>query len=66
MLRLRRGFSVEKRAEYGDLAKETTKHAPTNLDPERPRWRERPPIILRRIAVYDHLRDFPRGAVRNR
>jgi hypothetical protein len=42
------------------------KHAPTNLDPERPRWRERAPIISRLITVDDRLRDFPQGAVRSR
>ncbi len=43
-----------------------SKHAPTNLDPERPRWRERAPVISRLITVYDRLRDFSRGAVRSR
>ena len=47
-------------------AEHLSKHAPTNLDPERPRWRERAPVLSRLITVYDHLRDFPRGAVRSR
>ncbi len=42
------------------------KHAPTNLDPSGPRWRERAPVISRLITVYDHLRDFPRAAGRSR
>jgi len=40
-----------------------SEHAATNLNPERPRWKERPPIISRLITAYDRLRDFPRGAV---
>jgi hypothetical protein len=35
------------------------RHAPTNLDPNGPRWWERAPVVSRLITVYDHLRDFP-------
>ncbi len=42
------------------------RHAPTNLDPAGPRWWERVPLISRLITLYDHLRDFPWRAVRNR
>ena len=42
------------------------RHAPTNLDPNGPRWRERAPVISRLITVYDHLRDFPRSSRRSR
>jgi hypothetical protein len=42
-------------------AKHLRKHAPTNLDPHGPRWRERAPFISRLLTVYDHLRDFPRS-----
>jgi hypothetical protein len=37
------------------------RHAPTNLAPGGPRWRERAPVVSRLIALYDHLRDFPRA-----
>ncbi|HEY6473944.1 MAG TPA: hypothetical protein VIY26_13710 [Acidimicrobiales bacterium] len=37
------------------------RHAPTNLDPDGPRWWERAPVVSRFITVYDHLRDFPRS-----
>lgn len=37
------------------------RHAPTNLDPNGPRWWERAPVVSRLITVYDHLRDFPRS-----
>ena len=47
-------------------ADHVAKHAPTNLDPAGPRWRERAPVISRLITLYDHLRDLPRGAVRSR
>ena len=43
-----------------------SKHAPTNLDPERPRRWERAPVLSRLITLYDRLRDFPRGALRSR
>jgi hypothetical protein len=39
-------------------------HAPTNLHPDGPRWWERAPVISRLVAVYDRLRDFPRGSNR--
>ena len=43
-------------------ASHTKKHAPTNLDPNGPRWYERAPVLSRLITVYDHLRDFPRAS----
>lgn len=45
-------------------ARHLRKHAPTNLDPEGPRWRERAPVISRFLTVYDHLRDFPKSSQR--
>lgn len=47
-------------------ARHIRKHAPTNLDPSGPRWRERAPVISRLLTVYDHLRDFPRASRPNR
>jgi hypothetical protein len=47
-------------------AKHLRTHAPTNLDPRGPRWRERAPVISRLLTVYDHLRDFPRGSRNDR
>jgi hypothetical protein len=41
-------------------------HAPTNLDPRGPRWRERAPVISRLLTVYDHLRDFPKASRNDR
>ena len=46
-------------------AEHISKHAPTNLDPEGPRWKERAPILSRVITLYDRLRDFPRESVRH-
>ena len=43
-------------------ARHVAKHAPTNLDPAGPRWRERAPVVSRIITLYDRLRDFPRGS----
>jgi hypothetical protein len=37
-------------------------HAPTNLNPDGPRWRERAPVVSWLITVYDRLRDFPRAS----
>jgi len=50
-----------------DLTSASTlaKRAPTNLNPDGPKWYERAPFVARVIAVYDHLRDFPK-AVRQR
>jgi hypothetical protein len=42
-------------------AKHLRKHAPTNLNPNGPRWRERAPVISRLLTVYDRLRDFPKS-----
>ncbi len=42
-------------------ASHTKKHAPTNLDPNGPRWYERAPVLSRLVTIYDHLRDFPRA-----
>ncbi len=47
-------------------ARHLRKHAPTNLDPQGPRWRERAPVISRLLTIYDHLRDFPRASRDNR
>ncbi len=38
-----------------------TRHAPTNLHPDGPRWVERAPVISRLITIYDRLRDFPQS-----
>jgi hypothetical protein len=46
-------------------ARHLRRHAPTDLDPRGPRWRERAPVISRLLTVYDRLRDFP-SASRNR
>lgn len=45
-------------------ARDVRRHAPTSLSPRGPRWWERAPVISRLITAYDHLRDFPRGALR--
>jgi hypothetical protein len=42
-------------------ARHLRKHAPTNLNPNGPRWRERAPVISRLLTVYDRLRDFPKS-----
>jgi hypothetical protein len=46
-------------------ARHLRRHAPTNLDPNGPRWFERAPVISRLITVYDHLRDFPKSSRQN-
>ncbi|MGH9045660.1 MAG: hypothetical protein ACRDVP_12715 [Acidimicrobiales bacterium] len=38
------------------------RHAPTNLHPERPRWREHARVVSRALTIVDHLRDFPSAA----
>jgi hypothetical protein len=43
-------------------ARHIVRHAPTNLDPQGPRWYERAPFISRALTIYDHLRDFPKAA----
>jgi hypothetical protein len=60
--------SLERDHREGELksAEHLRKHAPTNLDPQGPRWRERAPVISRLLTVYDHLRDFPRASRHNR
>ena len=40
-------------------------HAPTNLNPDGPRWWERAPLVSRVITVYDRLRDYPRDTRRS-
>lgn len=47
-------------------ARHVRRHAPSHLDPQGPRWRERAPVISRLRTVYDRLRDFPSASRRNR
>jgi hypothetical protein len=61
---LRASFEHTHRDDELKSARHLRKHAPTNLDPNGPRWRERAPVISRLITVYDHLRDFPRSSRR--
>jgi hypothetical protein len=51
------------KAETGDLhsAEHVSKHAPTSLHPNGPRWYERAPLLSRVITIYDRLRDLPRA-----
>jgi hypothetical protein len=42
------------------------RHAPTSLDPRRPRWRERAPVVSRAISIVTRLRDYPTEARRVR
>ncbi|HWE67090.1 MAG TPA: hypothetical protein VG298_10650 [Acidimicrobiales bacterium] len=43
-------------------ADHAAKHAPTNLNPDGPRWYDRAPVISRLITIYDRLRDYPRAS----
>jgi transcriptional regulator with XRE-family HTH domain len=61
---LRASFQNSHRQDELKSARHLRKHAPTSLDPNGPRWRERAPVISRLITVYDHLRDFPRSSRR--
>jgi hypothetical protein len=61
---LRASFEDSHREQELKSARHLRKHAPTNLDPEGPRWRERAPVISRVLTVYDHLRDFPKSSRR--
>jgi hypothetical protein len=63
---LRASFEVSHREDELKSARHLRKHAPTNLDPNGPRWREGAPVISRLITVYDHLRDFPKSSRRDR
>lgn len=63
---LRGSFQRAGREDELKSAHHIRKHAPTNLDPDGPRWRERAPVISRVLTVYDHLRDFPRASRRAR
>ena len=60
--------SLQRDHREGELkrAKHLRRHAPTNLDPQGPRWRERAPVISRFLTIYDHLRDFPRASRQHR
>jgi hypothetical protein len=40
------------------------RHAPTNIEPEGPRWIERAPVVSRFLTIYDRLRDFPKSVRR--
>jgi hypothetical protein len=62
---LRASFLDSNREKELKSARHIQNHAPTNLDPKGPRWRERAPVISRLITIYDHLRDFPKSG-RNR
>jgi hypothetical protein len=55
--------TLDERGKSDDLTEASTlaKRAPTNLNPAGPRWYERAPFVARLIAVYDHLRDFPKA-----
>lgn len=53
--------AAEKEADLHS-ARHVATHAPTNLNPEGPRWFERAPVISRVIALYDRMRDFPKAA----
>jgi transcriptional regulator with XRE-family HTH domain len=63
---LRASFQGTNREEELKSAGHLRKHAPTNLGPKGPRWRERAPVISRIITIYDHLRDFPKSSRRDR
>jgi len=62
---LRASFVDTHREDDLKSARHLRRHAPTNLDPNVPRWREHAPVISRLITVYDHLRDFPSSSRRN-
>jgi len=55
--------ALEQHGRMEDLQTASTlaKHAPTNLQPDGPRWYERAPVVSRAITLYDHLRDFPKS-----
>lgn len=61
---LQASFQGSHREDELKSARHLRKHAPTKLDPSRPRWRERAPVISRFLTVYDHLRDFPKSSRR--
>jgi hypothetical protein len=61
---LRAAFRDSHREDSLKSARHLRRHAPTNLDPNGPRWRERAPVISRLITIYDHLRDFPKSSRR--
>ncbi len=61
---LRASLRDSRREDDLQSARHLRKHAPTNLDPRGPRWRERAPVISRVLTVYDHLRDFPKSSGR--
>ena len=54
----------QQRAEVFRSARHLKRHAPTNLDPEGPRWRERARVVSRLLTIFDRLRDFPTAAKR--
>lgn len=54
------------RQEQLHSAEHLERHAPTNLHPRGPRWRERAPVVSRLLTIFDRLRDFPRSSARSR
>lgn len=56
---LRASLTRTRRHEELKRAGHLRRHAPTDLGPSGPRWRERAPMISRFLTVYDRLRDFP-------
>lgn len=61
---IRQQVPEAEQAEIFRSARHLKRHAPTNLDPEGPRWRERARIVSRLLTIFDHLRDFPTAAKR--
>jgi hypothetical protein len=58
---IRRTLDRDRRVDLFRSAGYVSRHAPTHLDPDGPKWWERAPVVSRLVTVYQHLRDYPRA-----
>jgi hypothetical protein len=62
---VRAALDEQQLAEVFQPADHVARHAPTHVDPHRPRWWERTPVVSRLVTAFHHSRDYP-GDTRDR